>query len=109
MLLGGYAIMLIRGPQQNQLSHPNKTVVATLIFGDKKAESFALPLDPHFISIWPQASPRAQAPSCTYWSICSLQRGTLKGHICQRKRQQCCHLSRHFAATSPSLKKIVLK
>lgn len=46
MLLGGYAIILIRGPQQNQLTHPNKTVVALLIFVDKQAEVLIFPFTP---------------------------------------------------------------
>lgn len=43
---GGYAIMLIRGPQQNQLTHPNKTVVALLNFGNKQAEVLIFPFTP---------------------------------------------------------------
>lgn len=85
MLLGGYAIMLIRGPQQNQPTHPNKTVVVFLIFGDKQAETLIFPFTP--ILSQNLDTSLSQNASCPYWSARSPQGRALKHRICLRKRQ----------------------
>lgn len=85
MLLGGYAIMLIRGPQQNQPTHPNKTVVVFLIFGEKQAETLIFPFTP--ILSQNLDTSLSQNASCPCWSDRSPQGRALKHRICLRKRQ----------------------